>query len=801
MTGNPLPQPAWTARLFLIVIAAVLPVLWVVVARLGAAADGTLIHPAQPLWGARGVVLAEVAPGFGDLRAGDCVVGVDGIPLERWVSGPGSPGRAAGRPPGSTIATYRVVRVGTGGAGRCTGQAVDVPVRIGRYPLRTMAAAHLGGLPLLLTLFGVGSFVFWRRPQDPAARALFAIAALLPYGITAWPLGMQVVDLLAGPRLWPFLVGDAANGLLWAAMLHFALVFPHPRGVLARRPAAVLAVYALPFGLHGVFMAVTMPSMDGAVAWLAREASLSVPAAYVFPPLIGAAFLRAYRAAAGDTLARQRIRLVLVTFLTAAVCYLGLGQLPTILLGHPLVGWDWQPLFFLPAPLALGAAVLRYRLFDIDVILTRSLLYGALTVLAVGAYLALVMILDRIFGPAMGRTRILAVAAVALAVHPMRSRLHRLVGRLMYGARDDPHEVIARLGRRLDAPAATDRVLPAVVETLAHALRLPYAAIELIRPDGPGIPAVLERAEVGQPTGQPAVIPLTHGGAAIGRLMLDVGRSREPFGPADSRLLETLARQIEVTAHNVLLNRSLQQSLERTVIGREEERRRIRRDIHDGLGPTLAAVGMKLEVIRAVMSDDPAAAEAFLGELIATHQTIIVDLRRLVDGLRPPALDQLGLAAAVAQHARSLDVPGAALGACDDIDDVTGAHSAPRPMRPVEFVIDAAPDLEPLPAAVEIAAYRICLEAMTNVVRHAAASTCTVRIWRKDAAVWVTISDDGVGLAAGHHKGVGWQSLRDRAAELGGTCTVTAGPSHGTTVRARLPLANDQPSRPAGPAV
>jgi signal transduction histidine kinase len=548
----------------------------------------------------------------------------------------------------------------------------------------------------------------------------------------------------------------------------------------------VAAVYALPFGLHAAFVAVACASADGNLARLARLIPVSMAAGHLLPLLIGAVFVRGYRATRDKT-ARRRMRWVLYTFVAAALLYLGLGQVPSRLLGHPLVSWDWTPLFFLPCPLALGAAVLRHRLFDIDVILTRSLVYGGLTVVAVGVFLGVLAALGLVFGSGLDLAPLLAAAVAALGVQVLRTRLQRIASRMIYGARDDPQEVVTRLGRRLDTPTTSESVLSAVVDTLAQALRLPYVAIELTAPaentGHPGEPqSVTERAEVGRPAGAPARIPLAHGGEQIGTLVLDAGPSREPFGAADRRLLETLARQVELTAVNVLLNRRLQRSLERVVTGREEERRRIRRDIHDGLGPTLAAVGMRLDVAQALVGRDPATAQALLAELVDTHRAVLADLRRLVDGLRPPALDQLGLVKAVERHARALDSTGVAE-SVSGVADTAGAE----PAGAVEFVVEAAPELGELPAAVEIAGYRICLEAMTNVVRHAAARRCTVRLRRSDIALQIEVADDGVGLPPDHRSGVGLQSVRDRAAELGGTCAVTAGPDGGTVLRAQLP--------------
>jgi signal transduction histidine kinase len=204
--------------------------------------------------------------------------------------------------------------------------------------------------------------------------------------------------------------------------------------------------------------------------------------------------------------------------------------------------------------------------------------------------------------------------------------------------------VLRRLGQRLEATASADSVLSGLAETLAQTLRLSYVSVELTGLDP-------QTASHGQPSGEPMTIPLIHRGEEVGRLVLDPGPLREPFGADDRRLLDGLARQVGVTAHNLLLTARLQRSLERVVTAREEERRRLRRDIHDGLGPLLASSAMRLELAHALVGSDPTAAQGVLTDLAETQQLALADLRRLVEGLRPPVLDQLGLVGAVQQRA------------------------------------------------------------------------------------------------------------------------------------------------------
>ncbi len=242
-------------------------------------------------------------------------------------------------------------------------------------------------------------------------------------------------------------------------------------------------------------------------------------------------------------------------------------------------------------------------------------------------------------------------------------------------------------------------------------------------------------------------------------------RSRgERLGPDDERLLADLARQTGPAAHAVALRRALDASRAGLVTAREEERRRLRRDLHDGLGPTLAGLTLGLDTARARSAGQPELTE-LLGRLKAETQRAVTDVRRIVYGLRPPALDEFGLVGSLREEVGRL------------------RHEAPE----LTVTLDAPDqDLAQLPAAVEVACYRIVTEALTNVTRHARATRCAVRI-RLDHGLDVDVSDDGVGLPDGWRTGVGIASMRERVAELGGTLVIEPCLPHGTRIAARLP--------------
>jgi two-component system, NarL family, sensor kinase len=297
-----------------------------------------------------------------------------------------------------------------------------------------------------------------------------------------------------------------------------------------------------------------------------------------------------------------------------------------------------------------------------------------------------------------------------------------------------------------------------VVDAVRDTLRLPYAAVYLTGEDRPA-------CESGDRPAHTADFPLSHAGAQIGVLQVGLRRGETALSAADARLLGAFARQAGVAAHGVRLTRDLRRSRERLVVAREEERRRLRRDLHDGLGPALAGITLGLETAARTTAREESAVAPLLENLRAETAASVDEVRRIVADLRPPALDQIGLVAALRQHA-----------------DLLSSRSSGR----LHVDITATGPLPPLPAAVEVAAYRIALEAMTNTARHSGARACHVSV-ALDGALHLTVRDNGSGLPASE-PGVGLTSMRDRAEELGGTCRVVFTEGEGTCVEARLPV-------------
>lgn len=414
---------------------------------------------------------------------------------------------------------------------------------------------------------------------------------------------------------------------------------------------------------------------------------------------------------------------------------------------------------------AATVAVVRYRLYDIDVIINRTLVYGFMTGVILLIYSAVVGAAGVLFG-AQGNwlLTLLATGLVAVLFQPVRSRAQRGVNRLLYGQRDEPLEVLADLGQRLENTMTPDAVYPTIVDTLARALRLPYVALE-VREGEQFVTAIMTGRSVADPVG----FPLIDQGEIVGHLLVGRRTPNEEFSAADQQILRTVARQAGAAVHGAKLTADLQRSRQQIVAGREEERRRMRRDLHDGLGPSLASLLIEARVLRRMIREDPAAAEKLADEMQGDIRVTIDDIRRVVNELRPPALDDLGLLPAIQVMADKL------------------GRSASGSVAETIVQVDAPDELPPLPAAVEVATYRIVQEALTNVARHSRARHACVRL-RLDHGLIIEVTDDGVGVNGGRDGGVGLHSMRERAMELGGNMSVRRRPEGGTLVRAVLPV-------------
>jgi len=628
-------------------------------------------------------------------------------------------------------------------------------------------AAYGSALEIIFALVfvGVAALIFWRKSSD--GQALFASFALLVFGTATQSYAISA--LIAERPFWEPLA-DFLHFLGSASFSLFLYLFPDGHFIprWTRWMALIWIAWLLP--------RYWFPAWPPSDTWL------------VWPNLLvwlgglgGAVYSQAYRYRhVSNTIRRQQTKWVVFGIAAALTGFLSINLIVSgIALPEPtsaeavaalLIGAALMNSALLLIPLSIGIAILRYRLFDIDILINRTLVYGALTVSVVGIYVLVVGYLSVLFRTAGGQGQltisVLATGLVALLFQPLRSRLQRGINRLMYGDRDDPYAVLSRLGQRLEATLAPEAVLPTIVETVKESLKLPYTAIALKQDD-----TFTVAAASGTPVDEALRLPLLYQNEMVGQLLLAQRAPGETFSSADRRLLDDLAREAGVAVHAVRLTTNLQRmtedlqhSREHLVNTREEERRRMRRDLHDGLGPTLASLSQLIDTARVLVKRDPDVALTLLGDVKKQIKMTITDIRRLVYALRPPVLDELGLVSAIGEH--------------------IGRYNQPNGLQ----VSIHAPDRLPLlPAAVEVAAYHIALEAVTNVARHANAKTCHIRLWL-EGGLCLEITDDGDGMPTDKHAGVGLTSMRERAAELGGEFKIEPGIGHGTRVWARLPL-------------
>jgi two-component system, NarL family, sensor kinase len=466
-------------------------------------------------------------------------------------------------------------------------------------------------------------------------------------------------------------------------------------------------------------------------------------AAVVVSVVVGVAAVIGQVLRARTVTGEERLR---ITFLVAMFGFL--------LLAMPIpVAWANFAVQLLAAT-SLAVGVLRYHLFDVGRALSRSVVYVLLVVAAMGAALVAAALLGTVSG--VGVLPALAAAVTAIALAGVLSRLQSRVDRLVFGPRQDATLVLGVLGDRLVAARDPEDVLPQLVTTVREALQLPYVGLTLT---GESIPAAADGTRPRRTT----TYTLRYGGADVGTLELGLRDDDSSLPTRDARLVQTLAAQAGSVAHSAQSARELRRSREQLVVAREEERRALRRDLHDGLGPTLAGMSLGLQSLERGATDEDQARLA--ADLLAQSRRSLDEVRRMARDLRPAALDELGLADALRQHAQTVRrLSGGAL----DVDVVV------------------AGDLHELPAAVEVAAYRISQEALSNTTRHAGATRCVIDV-SVNGFLLLSITDDGVGIAP-VATGTGLRSMRDRADELGGACTVTFRPGVGTEVLARLPV-------------
>lgn len=587
------------------------------------------------------------------------------------------------------------------------------------------------------------------QPVLPGATFAFTAFQRLGAGLL---LALPLVLVLFPDGRWPRgrLGWVAGASVVMSGLLPLLLLT-----VPSRVAQPVSGAGALPEPLTRIDLdPVTLPLPDDLWAVLLRVAYLLLPGSLL--PALAVVVVR-YRRATG--LRRTQLRWLLWAAVVDALVMLTLSVVPEA----GTVG--------LTAAVAITSGTVALALvaperFDVDRVLGTTLVAAVPVVTTVVLDLFVLGATSWVVGGRATRQEVLLVAVVVAVAAwlPLRERLTRRVRRLV-GGREDPYDVVSGLARRLEDTGRPEDGLLEVARTVARAMRVRWAGVEVAYGDGRTV--LVEHGARPEAT---RALPVTYRGEPIGRLLLPAGRTSVRLRPAQERLLADVVRQAAAAVRTTLLADELQRSREELVTAVEDERRRLRRDLHDGLGPMLAAVATRIDTARIQGRRDPEAADSVLVQARSDVGGMLTEVRRLVHGLRPPALDDVGLVGAIGQQARA-----AASG--------------------VEVTVDAGEGVDALPAAVEVAAYRIVAEALTNVGRHSGARSATVALRRRDDALVVEVRDDGRGIPSGTPAGVGLVALRERAAELGGSCVVTSDAA-GTTVSARLPVASTRSGPP-----
>jgi signal transduction histidine kinase len=606
----------------------------------------------------------------------------------------------------------------------------------------------------------VGTAVELARPGHPVGRLMLlgALAWGVGEGLLAW--GVAGLDESPGSATAALIgvLGTAARGLGWLVLvLALPLVFPDGRSpsrsatrlvvaaVTAFTVATLVAPVPLENRMESVGNPIGLPSPWQAVADLMAIASLGV--AFVALVVVIRAMVRRWRA--GDALVRQQV----VEFGVAFALPLLVLPLVATPLSRP---WMFA-LSTLPVPIAVAVAMFQRRLYDVQLAASRTLTYVALSAVLAGVY-ALVVVGAGVMLQDRGAPwlPLAATAVVAVVFAPLRDWLQGVVNQLTYGRWAAPATVLADTGRRLADSADSAALLDALTTEMVDGLGFSYA--EIRDPIGRVLGAS------GTPGPSTDGLRLTAYGRVVGELRW-CGR---PLSSVDLDLLEALSHQIGGAVHTAGLVEQLREAQGRLVMAREQERRRLRSDLHDGLGPALSGLGFQLDAVQNLLAAGRPVDER-LQQLRAGLSETVVEVRRIVEGLRPPVVDDLGLFGAIAELGRQL---GEGSGVQVDVD---------------------LPEQRPaLPAAVEVAAYRVAQEALTNVVRHSRASRCRISGSVTDDVLIVEVVDDGCG-GAGAGDGLGIPGMQDRAAEIGGSVEVSAH-SPGTAVRLRLPLNVEVPA-------
>ncbi len=599
-----------------------------------------------------------------------------------------------------------------------------------------------------------GAALIRLRPRNVIGWLLLAVGVLQAVQTSCEAYGARALTDPDGSLPFGLLAMWIASWTWLPALLLPMLVLPplYPTG----RPASRFWIWHIRVSLVGIgLLVLTATTIQAGIDDTVRSARLpwEAPPWWVWTTgLLTAAILVPAMAVSlvGTVVRATRARGPERAQLVWLVCVIGAMLVTVFLPIDYLFGVAYA---FVPIAVVIG--VLRYRLLGIEVAVRRTLLYAPLTLLVALTVGWLTTVLARLV-PEGPLPLVIASAVVAVLMFPVATRLRRLVDRFVLGERADPLAAVDRVGAGLQV--ASDDPVHSMLEAVAVSVGASYAEVR----DRHG--GLVSR--VGESAQGRLDIPLRHGGESIGSVTVGPRRGESGVTARDARLLEALAPHLAVVVRAQRLTLDLARERERVVAATQAERERLRQDLHDGLGPSLSGIALGLEAAGQALVRSPGTARELMARTRAEAEGAVREIRRVIDGLRPSALDRHHLVDAVRETATGLGLG--------------------RPGGP-EFALEVE-DLPTLAAPVEEAAFRIVAESLTNVVRHSGARTCSVRLARSDGDLCVAIQDDGGGIQEPREDGVGLESMRKRASEIGGRVRVEVADPRGTVVTALLPL-------------
>ncbi|MGX6445196.1 sensor histidine kinase [Neobacillus sp. K501] len=484
---------------------------------------------------------------------------------------------------------------------------------------------------------------------------------------------------------------------------------------------------------------------------------------------------------------RQQTKWVVYGFGVMAIGFLSIGVIPIfideryITEGGPIkfafMNLGIHAVFML-LPITITIAILRNRLWDIDLILKKTFIYGVLSLFIVTLYILVVWYLGLFFRQQGSLLlSLIATAIVAVSFGPIKEKLQKMANRSLFGEIESPYRALEQLVKHYEQTFESNEVMKMLAQTIKDSMRLPFVSITVHHQNGE-----VFTTETGVEQGEKRTYPVNYKSEELAELVISPRYAQEIFSKADQNLLQLLIRQAAVIIKSLkhdlevrLLNERLQESRERLVIAREEERRRLRRNLHDDLAPRLAALALNAGTAEDLIKENPEKAEEMIADVRNVIRKSVSDIRRLVHDLRPPALDELGIVGAIKER----------------INDFKPRNIAHEHRIKFEFTSDELPNL---PAAVEVAAFRIVTEALVNVVKHSQGTKCQISLYKNipKQTLELVITDNGIGIPLSSDllkKGISLHSMKERAHELGGEWRIER-IENGTRVCASLPMAD-----------